>query len=323
MTREKVKSLFEKAGISQDDQNRLLKHPSPSDPENEVRVFPDPEFVFHLSPLSRSTIYAVLRRWNENPFYRTPAIIETGSVKEWFSNSGLSEETISKIEKLTYPIGKSLAFSDVPLLLQDLTSDKEQRAILGSLTRTRTIILRLRLSGNSDPDVLKDYWTAGGRYRDTLPMLQSILGTGGLEKIDVSHLLPPTPRKFLYTFPTLSSGMDGTFPDSFSAALNFFEYTSKVWPAPAKHFEKYIQSNCDRVDPPFRFGDMILLKNSKSGRPIQACVYIADGIAYSKTGKSIMCPWIFAKLSNLVARYQGAEEVVIEGFRHKIQVGTD
>jgi len=316
-TAEEVKSVIRESGLSDALQSELIERSIWYHDEGEIRVHPRAELIPAIPTPARRVIYAELRRWDENPFHRAPVVIESGNVRQFFEGAGLSEPVLVAIEQVAYPLGGSLCFSDVAWVLGKVATDAEERRFLKALTRTRSLILRLRVTPESDIRELSEYWTAGFKHKDVLPILESILRTRGVDHLDVVHLLPPTPRKHLYTFPPLSAGLSGKFPDCFWTSLNFFEF----WPKDRFHDEAaavaHIRQEYGPVEPPYGFGDLVLLSNPETGRTFHSFVYIADDIVYTKNGQNLLRPWILVKQEDLLARYRTGGELTIGGWRRK------
>ncbi|MCB1231244.1 MAG: hypothetical protein KDN19_13300 [Verrucomicrobiae bacterium] len=314
---EDVRALFANSGMSEEliDElgNRSVWHIS----VDGIRVHPTDRVIKELPIGARLKIYQVLRGFEENSFHRNPVIIESGDVAGWFAGTGLSDIAIAAIDSLSYPLGPSLAFSDLPFLLGLMSSEKEERDLLRATTRTRTLILRLRVNKDSDFQTLSDYWTAGFKYKDILPLLESVQRTEGVERIDIAHLLPPLPRKLLYTFPSVSLGLSGRYPDSFWTALNFFEFWPKEKFLNTVEVEKEVRTNFTRVAPPYRYGDILVMIDPGSGRVVHSCVYLADDIVYTKNGPGLLRPWILMRMPDLITRLASEQVPVVEGWRRK------
>ncbi len=281
------------------------------------KFFPSAELINDLEPGPRETIYAELRRWPENKNYHSPVVIASGDVHDWFRNSGLKEATIEHIQKLSYPLGKARGFSDVSTVVRNLYDDFEERSLLKALTRTRSLILSLRIKPGTDTALLKQYWSAGYKSKDVITIFDAVARIEGLETVDVTRLLPPTPRKYLYTFPSRSLGVDGTYPDSFWASLNFFNYFPDEQFDDIEKVMRYAKGNYDISTAPLTFGDLIIMKDAKSGRAIHSCVFIADDIVYSKNGRSILQPFMLVKLEDLYNWIAIDDKPLLEVWRKK------
>lgn len=314
---DEIDAILTTASIPQEDRVRIYEASNIEKVEPPYRLFPPDEVVASLSPLGRKILYQHLRPWSENRFHHQPVIIESGDVREWFEDSGLSGELITLIQRLTYPLGNSLAFSDIPLVLSRIETASEEQTFLRAITRNRSLVLRMAISPESDFATLKDYWSAGKKGKDIMSFFDSISFTPDVEKVDVIHLLPPTPRKYLNTFPSLSLAMEGQFPGHFWTSLNFTRHN------PLPDFDSddysiaYIKKFFERIQPPFRFGDLVIVVDPEKRAIIHSCIYIADDIVYTKNGRSPMRPFMFMKLNDLINRVSvTATDPAIEVWRN-------
>jgi hypothetical protein len=310
-----VRELIESLGLPKPMEVELIGKSQWYDVEDEVRVHPSASIVLALPREVRQKIYGVLRKWEENRFFYSPVVIESGTVRDYFAGAGLSETLVSAMEKTSYPFGNGLAFSDVAWLVGLTSSESEARAVMKALTRTRTLILRLKIGPESRLEKLSKYWVAGDRYNEPIPILDAVLRAKNIRHIDVVQLLPPTPRKNLYTYPSLSMGMSGAYPDDYSSALNFFEFWPKQRDQEDEGFREQIQQRYQSVQGPSLFGDILVLTDPQTGKWLHACVYIADDIVYTKNGDDIIRPWILIKYGDLVARQVNAGEVKVQSWR--------
>ncbi|MDF1862790.1 MAG: hypothetical protein P1U87_21415 [Verrucomicrobiales bacterium] len=314
-TLEEVKAILTTALITREEQEAMLEEALQFQLNPPYRIFPPTEIVERMNPLSRQALYRELRPWSENRFFHRPVIIETGNVESWFADSGLSAETISRIARMTYRIGDSLAFSDVSAILSRISTDHEEREFLKALTRTRSLVLRLKVSQESDFESLKNYWSVGKKSKDILPFFESISQTPDRETIDVIHLLPPTPRKYLNTFPPLSLGIEGQFPGSLWTTMNFFRYSPLIDFDDPEYSKAFVRKFYETAEQPYQFGDIILINDPVSGRTSHTCNYVADDIVYTKNGRSILKPFVFMKLSDMLSLYSTEARPAIEVWR--------
>ena len=138
-----------------------------------------------------------------------------------------------------------------------------------------------------------------------------------MDEVDVAHLLPPLPRKNLYTFPTLAMGVEGMFPDSYWTSLNFFNYFPEDALGDPELVKQYYESHYTRAGLPFEFGDLILIKEQDSGETVHACVFVADDIVYTKNGRSLYRPFLLMKLKDLLSRYGESKSTKVEIWRKR------
>lgn len=314
---EQVREFLIHSGAPREEVGLCLKNSVLYQTGSAFKFFPSAEIINELEQGARQTIYAELRRWPENKNHHAPVVIASGDVYDWYRNSGLKQETILHIQRLSYPLGEAVGFSDVSTVLQNLHDDIEERNLLKALTRTRSLILSLRIDPGTDTESLKRYWSAGFKSKDVLTLFDAIARIDGLDTVDITRLLPPTPRKYLYTFPSRSLGVDGTYPDSFWASLNFFNYFPDEQFDDMEKVMAYAKLNYDVSSGPLTFGDLIIMKDATSGRAVHSCVFIADDIVYSKNGRSILQPFVLVKLEDLYNQIAIDHKPVLEIWKKK------
>lgn len=317
LTREEQAALLLESGLAQEQVDLILENSVLSEElDATTELYPPVEVLLDIPPEIRARIARLLGRFPRNQFHRGPLVIDSGNVREWFSGSSLTPETISLIEQLSYPLGEAVAFSDVPLVLELMREgERMEREFLRALTRTRSLVLRLRVDSGSDFEEIGSYWTAGYKNKDIQPLLESVARSEGIGHLDVIHLLPPTPRQYLYTFPSLSDGLSGMFPDSFWTALNFFEYIPRDEFKDFREMSRYAEESYGSADTPLQFGDLLVVFDPNAEKAIQAATYIADDIVYTKSGRSVYRPYVLTRLQDLVNRYRGEFEFEIRAWR--------
>lgn len=316
---DRVAPLLRSAGISQERLDVIL------DPRRVVRdtqyayVFPSAADLESLTPENRAIIYTELARIPANAFQYSPVFFLTDSVEEWASDSGLSASIVSKISSLSYKAGNALVFADIPLLLSQAENIAEARFIMRKLTRVRTLMAQLEISkDDSIPDLL-NYWSTGLglRQKELEPLMQAITHTRGLSHLDILHLVPPLPRKLLYTYPDISYSAEGRLPDCHWTSLNFYNLTPQPFLLDTRLATSVVKQDFDKVDPPYRYGD-VLMFITPGGRAVHSATYLADDILFTKNGSNLLTPWLLMRLQDLSKLYEvepGKARIV--GFRHK------
>lgn len=291
-------------GLSPELLDELYKRSSLYTSDTETRILPSANLILGLSPIQRQKIYAVARPWRNSGIFFKPIIVEYNTVEQWFAGLNLPPHIPALIQKTAYPQGSGTAFSDVPFLLSQMDTEEQGRNFLKALTRTRSIVLRLRIDPADDLAAVAAYWSSGGRYKDALPLLKSVADTDGVATLDVTHFLPPLARKNLYTFPNPSEGFSGHYPDGFWTAFNFFEFwPEEETPSDSKGIEDRLRKGFTLEKSVGKFGDLIVLRDPNDGSPMHACVYIADDIVYTKNGASVFRPWTMMKLDAMLLHW--------------------
>jgi len=308
--------LFEAAGLSKEDQTRLLNPARILQHEHVWTLFPEPSIVTSMSIAQRSVIYTELARSTLNPMHESPAYVTGNRVEDWLRRARLTDTQKDTLRQLLWKDGDLLAFSDLSLLLAQASTDAEVRHLCKFMTRVRALVVHLNLPEGTDLQPLANYWTAAGLNIDGLPLLTSEAGSGQAASIDITHLLPPIPRRLIYTYPTLASAASGRLPDCQWTAFNFFNAEPHEYYLDTRLTVAHLREAYKAIEPPFKFGDILELLNA-DGDAVHGCVYIADDIVYTKNGDGIARPWVFMWLSDVENLYVREPGMKIIGRRLK------
>lgn len=284
----------------------------------EVRVYPYLSVLRALVPDDRERLYRHLASAGANAYHRAPVFIDEPPVAAWFGLVRLPPVTLQLIGELAWPVGGSLAFSDIPALFAGTESVVEERSLHQALTRQRSFRLEIRIPGDLDPagqEEARRYWSADNRNENAALVLDSILRSSdskpgdaesGEFEIDLLQLLPPWPRQQLNRFPSPRDGMAGRFPNSFYTSLNFFAAEPDPELADPGTAGDSLASRYSETERPFRYGDIHLF-SSPDGLPLHACVHLVDDFVFTKAGDSILHPWIILRFDEVAARFSVVE----------------
>lgn len=316
---DRVEPLLRKAGMPQERLDQILAPRRVVKDAQYAYVFPSASDLENLTPENRALIYTDLARLPANVFQYSPVFFLTDSVEEWARESGLPASIVSKISSLSYKAGNALVFADIPLLLSQAENIAEARFIMRKLTRVRTLMAQLELSTeDSIPDLL-NYWSTGLglRQKELEPLMHAITHTKGLSHLDILHLVPPLPRKLLYTYPDISYTSEGRLPDCHWTSLNFYNLTPQPFLLDTRLATSLVKQDFDKVEPPYRYGD-VLMFITPDGRAVHSATYLADDLLFTKNGSNLLTPWLLMRLQDLSKLYDvepGKARIV--GFRHK------
>ena len=310
-----VTELFTRAGLPPEMQKRLFDPQRVLLQDGTLTLYPQAADLEALTAHAREIIYAELAKFAGNEYHHEPFII-MGPLEDWLRDTNLRPQIQDLIRKVSYHYGKSVAFSDLRLLFDYAVSDAEVEHIFKTFTRSRTLLGELKISPGSDAVQLLNYWTAGQPNSEVQPILQAALQRTGGATLDLMHLLPPLPRRRLYTFPTPDLVARGRYPDSHWTSFNFFtsspqDPSLEVGPDDNHLLEKY-----DVAKPPYRMGDMLCLTNSK-GETVHSCIYIADDVVFTKNGASSIKPWVLLPLQDVKDYFSQSATGEIKTFRRK------
>ncbi|WP_395748500.1 hypothetical protein [Prosthecobacter sp.] len=314
-----IETLLKNAGMSRGQTERLLAPGHVVRDEHHVHLFPTNADVEGLTREGRALIYNDLARDPANAFQYSPVFFLTDSVEEWAAESGLPSAIVTKISSWAYKQGSALVFSDVPLLLSQAENVSEARFIMRKLTRVRTLMAQLEITKDDSISDLVGYWSTGLglRRKELEPLMNAITHTRGISHLDILHLLPPVPRKVLYTYPDLSYAAEGPLPDCHWTSLNFFNLTPQPILLDTRLASSLVKQDFDKVEAPYRYGDVLMFIDA-DGRAVHSATYLADDILYTKNGSNLLTPWVLMRLPDLSKLYDtGPGKTRIVGFRHK------
>jgi hypothetical protein len=182
------------------------------------------------------------------------------------------------------------------------------------------MVIRLDVKSSPPVEEIMPYWTTGLglRRKEIEPLIQAAMDTPGVTGLDLVHLLPPLPRKVLYTYPDLSMAVDGVLPDCHWTALNFFNYNPETLYLDEFFAASKLMSGFDQIEPPYRFGDVLVFVTEEMNAH-HSCIYVAADIVYTKNGRSMYAPWTMLHLKDVESTYPDFEgkPLRIQGFRKR------
>lgn len=312
-------ALFAKAGLSKSLIEALLNPKVVIKENGHVHLFPPQAELEGITPESRAFIYTELAQYSENEYQADPVLVIGTTVEEWYKSSKLRPELIAKIKQLSYMRGETIAFSDIPALLNYAQSDSEARAIFKACTRTRTLMVRMQLDRTSNAEEIINYWTVGSglRRKDLEPLINSIIEVDGVDDLGLVHVLPALVRKLLYTFPGLDMAKYGVMPDCHWTSLNFFNFEPHNYLLDARLATSQVLEQFNPVEPPYQYGDILFFLDNTTGDAFHSCVHLADNIVYTKNGRNILSPWLLMRLEDVKKVYLYRGNGRVQGFRRK------
>ncbi|MEM0898030.1 MAG: hypothetical protein AAGJ79_14230 [Verrucomicrobiota bacterium] len=280
-------------------------------------LFPPENFLLGMSPFMRARAASLLSRWPQNFIHWDPIIVSTSDPKGWFSGAGISEKTASLAASLSYLRGKLLVFSDIPLVLSKTESEEERTAFTRVIGKQKTLVLRLRMGAGSDVEQISNYWSSNHRREDVVSILEGVMESGEVELLDIVHLMPPLPRKLLYTYPMPEGRKTGEMPDCYWTALNFFNFVPREDFLDVHQFEERLAAEYVQVGQPLQLGDIVVIKHTETGNTLHAASYVAEEIVFTKNGQHPARPWILMRYRDMVDLYLTEGKLNLEFYRKK------
>ena len=282
---------------------------------SETVVPVNKDLLWGLKPDVRQRIYIKLTDDHKNPMQLSAYRYCGKSLDDWFNGADVSEELKNLISKFIYRDGCYMFFADLPLIL-DRISMAALPKLLHALYRQSTYLVKLNIFPEVNVDGLVNYWGYGGRAKDVRSILESMMRIKGGEKIDIVHVLPPSARRRLYTFPPPGTEVVGAgHRDCHWTAYNFFNLDPDDRFADPAIIAATLRSDYVEVDKP-RYGDLVTYSRP-NGVIFHTANYIASGLVYTKTGSKATWPWLIAKVDDMAHFYPKTTPILLRYFRLK------
>jgi len=283
-----------------------------------VHFRPPAEFIERLSSSQRAYLYRYIAPFEDTNTYHVPMGLHPGGFRfmTGMAPSGLSSSMIDRVDRLSFRrSGRLPIFADLSYCMQLAETDQQRSRLLKTLGRQFSLRLRLKISRGQDLSPLIEYWGGRGRNKEVLPMLASVAETSGVEMLDIVHLLPPTPRKLLHTYPMAEMTLGEESPDCFSTSVSFFSDEP-----PTRYLDSIhhvVEERYERATKPWQFGDLLLMRNPDSGEMLHACNYLAADIVFTKNGSDRFRPWILSRIEEVMNTYLEGERLSASFYRLK------
>ncbi|MDF1816061.1 MAG: hypothetical protein P1V20_27925 [Verrucomicrobiales bacterium] len=268
----------------------------------EIR--PPEEVIVSLKPEQRASLYPHLYpKDSSNPFNGYFGLAPGGVKSLLQIPSSLPSTQIDLINRLSYKSGQTYRLADINYIFEKAQDYRERFQIIKFIRRQNALSLHLIINTSESLENAAKYWSSEGRNKEILPILESVARTPGVDKLDIAHLLPPFPRKVIFTYPSIhGEGIGQYTPDCFWTAASFFS------DSPPDRFldltahtllERYMKVPATNL----QFGDLIIFTDKDTGKRLHACNHIAGEYVFTKNGASLNRPWVFATLRSVINTY--------------------
>ena len=310
------------SGVSAELQNALLNSPSPSGSQNNLVLNPSRETVDKLaSSGALASVYKILGKSRGNEQCKWPVLVKN---VDKFRDLGISGATTSLLKKMSCQAGNFLVCYCMPYVLAAIPAYEEKVSLIKALSRQETMLLRMKITPETNVDALVSYWGKGRRSSNVRALLESLKNLPNGGTLSVAQLLPTLPTSLLYTFPMPQNKIIGTTPTQNCSwtAMNFF-CDSQPDPklSDANVVVATLQKDYYTVQSDPEFGDVAVFV-TPDNLMVHLAVYIADDIVYTKNGPGLQHPWIFSHISDLLESYsfviEPGQKLSVTYFRKKI-----
>lgn len=313
-----ISNLLESAGMPSEQRSSLLAPEVALVKGIDLELVPTPEMVVALPAKAREALYRKLALSPENnsAFF----FIHQDTLATRFDASGVASDTLSLFHRLCCKHGDYLVFGGLPAMLAQLPSYEEKVRFIKALTRQKTMLVRVRVTKESDLRALSEYWGKGIWAPNIRAILEGVERVPGGTFTSIMALLPPLPASQLYFYPIAQANAANGIPqvrDCHWTSLNFFRDsadTKSVDPA-AELAANYFPIAGDP-----HYGDVILL-TTPSGEALHSAVFIADDIVFTKNGSTSIYPWMLSTIPDLLKQYSfhapEGQQLKVSYFRSK------
>lgn len=298
-TRPQVEAVLATAGLTPAQIATLAAARWEVDPRGASIVAPA-DLILAIPPQVRASLYAFLARYPENA-HGAALAFAPDELERRLASSGLTPASVGHFRRLLYRRGDTVFFADDRTLLP-LLADRDQRIrAVGLLARQSSYAVRLKLDARSNIEQLLQYWGKPGRSKDLEPILTSLAGVPGGYALDLAHLLPPIPRRRVYTYPRRSTPGDEA-KNCHWTSLNFFAEVADDRLLELDRAAAEVKAHYRPVTDP-TFGDVVVLVHRQSGAVVHSATYLADELVFTKNGFGLYEPWMYMRLPQMIALY--------------------
>lgn len=317
--RHRVSALFASAGLTEEEQRALSDTNCWQCLPNCVVVAPPRSVVLGLPASARAIIYSALGQFPDNPMQHSPFFWKTQEEREFLARAGCSEAVRELVQQLAYQKGNLTLFADWEVLLQSLPSGSaDSSRILKQLSSRPAVIANLHLTPETDLNAMIRYWGVGGLTKFTAPALEAVTRIPQGRAVTVLAVLPPFARERLNTYPctTDNDGRDGGW-----TAFNFFQERPEPVAADPAQWGRRLNADYFSVFADPRYGDIVVISRP-NGEVVQAGVYLAGDLVFTRLGPTRWEPWCVMTVADLLEvsaiRLAHQEAPAVSYYRNRI-----
>lgn len=312
--------MLERLRISEIHRTSLL-NPAWWRPNNTMGGFevrPSAEFLRSLSSAERSALYGLLAYWQPNRPERWPLVFPDRAAVARLRTAGHAPELVDLVETCSYPFAGGLAFSDFSLLAETVSDQQALVRFLQDASTVTGFLPRLRIRTALSVSSALAYWTVDNNNPFARPILEALLQSETETGTELTALMPGATR-------VLSHNID---PEEVKhdTSLTSFVISSTLSGVPQPftrpdEFQRWLEREFVRVDPPYRYGDLMILERS-GGPPVRyACAYVADNFVFAKDPVGLGL-WRFMYLGEILNRNPHFSGGSWTGFRRRTAVAN-
>lgn len=310
--------MLERLKLSEAHRKSLL-NPAWWRPNNTMGGFevrPSSEFLRALSPAERSALYGLLAYWLPNRPERWPLVFPDRAAVARLRTAGHAPALVDLVETCSYPFAGGLAFSDFSLLAEVVPDQQALVRFLQDASTVTGFLPRLRVRTALSVSSAMAYWTVDNNNPFARPILEALLQSETDTGTELTALMPGATRVLSHTISPEEVKHD--------SSLTSFLISSTLSGAPQSftrpdEFQRWLEREFVRVEPPYRYGDLMILERP-GGPPVRyACAYVADSFVFAKDPVGLGL-WRFMYLGEVLNRNPHFSGGSWSGFRRRAAV---
>jgi hypothetical protein len=315
MSQDQLAAFFASCDLSTAERNFLANQKNWQKEQTGISLQVPPEIILGMGHAAREKIYSVLGQTQANPAHAMPFRFSPDLFEGTIASSELSPSEIEQVKRLAWTRDGAVCLSDLDLLKAILPSAKFKE-LVETLYSVPALLMRLRVYSDTDAHALLKYWGKGGRSQTIQPLIDSLAKATNGTRVSVEYFLPPFARLRLNTFPNPQKDPMAIRQDCFWTAMNFFNETPDNQYFDQNSTIRALKEDYTLTNDQPVFGDRLMLLDPHN-QALHMCVYIADGVVFTKNGSDFKSPWILMKLSDMLALYPSKQALRLLTYRPK------
>ena len=286
-----------------------------------VIVVPD-ALRLSIPPDVRAQLYRHMASVGSSPAHQLPFFVPDDRA---IDAARLSPGTARRLRQLLFVHDSRHRLADFDLVLAFAKDEAERVALRRLMLSESSLTVELTRASLADRESVIAYWsrphsTSAQRW------LRLFDRSPDMPAIDLAQILPALPRRLVNTYPDGES--TPAEANCFWTALNFFrtqtydallpQFEGNIDPSAALALEE-LHRHYDRVDPPYRYGDVIAFSNraKDDAMLIHTAVYLAGDVVLTKNGWGGSSPFSLSVLPEFIETYSWATDLEVQAFRPK------
>jgi len=283
--------------------------------EDHTQVMLDDDLVEMIGPDQRLAITEWWQEHHRDFLSRLIVNIETGNLEHIERRVGA--EIRSAVERVAYHRGAVYSTIDRAYVLRRLGSLEEKQAFIRAIFTSHTLVARLVLEEGSDLEGVVEYWSAQGKNPEVSSIIRGLYYAGGVEKLDIVHLMPPIAKKYLFAFTRYQDINPFNAPDCFWTAHQFFRPAMSQRVLDSLPLEYYLGADFELVSGDPAFGDVICIFEPDTQDFLHAYVHVAGPIVFTKNGTSFIRPHVLTTFDQMMSVYEESDRFVFQVYRRR------